>query len=112
MYHRFAVGERVQLRLALYVNGMPHDVYAILRRLPPEANICQYRVQRVLDGQERVVTENELVKMLSQEGDGQAHSRGLNAQLDLQRIRNVAARTRAQAASSRTNRGLAGFHSC
>ena len=103
--YRFAVGDRVQLLLASYVNSLPQDVYSIERRLPPEANVYRYRVQRLQDGQERVVGENELVLMKSQQL-GNAHMNATEAQLDLQRIRNSAARVRAhRATASGTNRG-------
>ena len=100
--HKFAVGDRVQLRLANDVDGMPEDIYTISRRLPAEANVCQYRVRRVQDGQERVMRENALVMMTSKEEIGRAHMKEVETQLDLQRIRNTAARVRARAGASRS----------
>lgn len=103
--HRFNVGDRVQLCLAMHVNSVPQDIYSISRRLPPDANVCKYRVKRVHDGQERVVTENELVRLTLPEDVGRADKRAVDTQLDLQRIRNEAARARGRAAAVRTNQG-------
>jgi hypothetical protein len=102
---KFAAGDRVQLRLATHVDGFPQDIYSILRRLPPEANVCQYRVKRVQDGQERVVTENELVTLTFPKDVRRAHERAVDTQLELQRMRNEGARARGRAAAIRTNQG-------
>jgi hypothetical protein len=61
---KFTLGDQVRLT-ADPSSGTkdPQDVYAISRMLPPEANVWQYRVKRVSDGQERVVTESQLQKV-------------------------------------------------
>lgn len=99
--HRFALGDRVRLNLERYAENNPHDVYTISRKLPAEANVCQYRVKRVGDGQERTVSEHQIVKT---DGDvGQAHLEAVEAQQNVQRTRNMEARVRA--AASRADRG-------
>ena len=59
---KFAIGDRVRLRLDKYANDNPADIYTISRALPATANIWQYRVKRVGDGQERAVNEQQLAK--------------------------------------------------
>jgi hypothetical protein len=68
--HKFAVGDRVRLVLNSYLDYGPQDVYMILRMLPAEANVWQYRVKRVGDGQERAVSEPQLVKITFEERTG------------------------------------------
>jgi hypothetical protein len=60
--HKYAIGDRVRLRLDNYVNGNPADVYTISRAFPALANVWQYRVKRAGDGQERTVGEQQLAK--------------------------------------------------
>ena len=57
---KFAIGDRVLLSLDSYTNESPADVYTIARALPAMANVWQYRVKRVGDGQERAVNEQQL----------------------------------------------------
>lgn len=52
-----SVGDRVRLRLDSHIVESPADVYTISRALPFMANVWQYRVKRVGDGQERAVNE-------------------------------------------------------
>jgi hypothetical protein len=59
--HKFAVGDRVRLVVDKYAGDVPPGVYTISRRLPVEANVCQYRVKHVEDGHERMVRENQIV---------------------------------------------------
>lgn len=60
----FALGDRVRLTADPSLGTRdPQDVYAISRMLPAEANVWQYRVKRISDGQERAVTEPQLVRM-------------------------------------------------
>ena len=59
---KFAIGERVRLRLDSYSSSNPADLYTVSRALPAAANIWQYRVKRVADGQERAVSEQQLTK--------------------------------------------------
>ncbi len=59
--YKFAVGDRVRLNVSRYGGDVPAGVYTISRRLPVEANVCQYRVKHVQDGHERVVRENQVI---------------------------------------------------
>lgn len=63
--HKYAVGDRVELMVDRYAGDVPPGVYTISRRLPIEANICQYRVKHTKDGHERVVKESQLRLQLS-----------------------------------------------
>lgn len=59
--HKFAVGDRVQLVVDRNAGDVPRGLYTISRRMPVEANVCQYRVKHVQDGHERVVRETQIV---------------------------------------------------
>lgn len=69
---KFAIGDRVRLAAHGYSVNDPHDIYTISRMLPADANVWQYRMKRVGDGQERAATELQLVKMVSEERIGRA----------------------------------------
>ena len=60
---KFAVGDQVRLTAENYLVKNPKGVYTISRMLPAQANIWQYRMKREGDGQERAVSETELVKV-------------------------------------------------
>ena len=62
---KFAIGDQVFLRLDSYTNNNPADVYTVSRVLPAMANVWQYRVKRVGDGQERAVNEQQLANAAS-----------------------------------------------
>lgn len=59
--HKFAVGDRVRFIGSRFDGDVPAGVYAIVRRLPVEGNVCQYRVRHVEDGHERVMRENQII---------------------------------------------------
>lgn len=59
--HKFAIGDRVELIMDRYAGDVPRGWYTISRRLPVEANVCQYRVKHVQDGHERAVRETQIV---------------------------------------------------
>jgi hypothetical protein len=103
--HKFAVGDRVRLTLDRYVESSPLDIHTVSRRLPPEANVCQYRVKRVSDGQERTVTEPQIVAVRPDANGMDPHIRALEAQRDLQRTRNAGARARSAASPPIRPRG-------
>ena len=97
---RFSIGDQVCLRLGSYTNDNPVDVYTVSRALPSMANIWQYRVKRVGDGQERAVNELQLSKATS----GTPGHRSLaDMQQDAQRIRNARASERARVVSRRSD---------
>ena len=98
---KFAIGDRVRLRLGSYTNDFPADVYTVSRALPEMANIWQYRVQRVGDGRERAVSELQLARAGFQALANQSIAA---AQQDTQRIRNARAVARTRAAARRSVR--------
>jgi hypothetical protein len=59
--HKFAVGDRVRFVGGKFDGDVPAGVYTILRKLPIEANVCQYRVKHAQDGHERVMRESQIV---------------------------------------------------
>lgn len=98
---KFAIGDRVRLRLENHVNENPADVYTVSRALPALANVWQYRVKRVGDGLERAVNERQLTKAASQA----AVQRPLiDMQQDSQRIRNARAAERTRVAAKRSEK--------
>ena len=94
---KFAIGDQVRLRLDSYTNENPADVYTVSRALPAMANVWQYRVKRVGDGQERAVNEQQLTNAASQT------QRSLVAlQQNAQRIRNARAAERTRMVARRS----------
>ena len=96
---KFAIGDQVRLLLDNYANDNPADVYTVSRALPAVANIWQYRVKRVGDGQERAVSEQQLAKAGFQTLASLATA---EAQQNTQRIRNARASARARATARRS----------
>jgi hypothetical protein len=80
---KFAIGDQVRLTADNYLVNNPWDVYTISRMLPAQANIWQYRVKREGDGQERAVSETELVNVTPEVQTGRTQ---IEAQQELQRI--------------------------
>ena len=58
---KFAVGNRVRLLLEHHAADSPADVHEVSRMLPAQAGVWQYRVKRIGDGQERAVSEPQLL---------------------------------------------------
>ena len=100
---KFAIGDRVSLRLDSYTNESPADVYTVSRALPAMANVWQYRVKRVGDGQERAVNELQLAKVPSLTS---AHRSLVEMQQDTQRVRNARASERARVTARRSGEAL------
>jgi hypothetical protein len=97
---KFAVGDRVLLRLDSYTNENPADVYTIARPLPAMANVWQYRVKRVGDGQERAVNEQQLAAAGL---EAMAKRSMAEAEQALQRSRNARASARLQVKTPRSD---------
>jgi hypothetical protein len=95
---KFALGDRIRLLLEKDVNHSPGEVYEVSRTLPAQGNVWQYRVRGVSDGQERVVSEPQLVGVERQEMTVQPE---IGAQQEQQRIRNARASVRSQALARR-----------
>lgn len=103
---KFAIGDRVRLTADSYSANNPYDTYTISRMLPADANVWQYRMKRVGDGQERAATELQIVKMMPEERTGRAPVEEPRAP---RRARNLnpadrAPRERDQAAARRARR--------
>jgi len=64
--HQFRVGDRVRLNLDRSAESGPRDVHTVSRLLPVESRVCHYRVKRVGDGQERTVSEPQMVAVGSE----------------------------------------------
>ena len=101
--HKFAVGDRVRLTLDRYAESSPWDIHTISRKLPAEANIWQYRVKRLGDGQERTVSEPQMVAVKAEGRTAGSHFKTIEAQQDTPRERNADARSRGPA--GRADRG-------
>lgn len=59
--HRYAVGDRVEIRRLPHQAGADSGPYTIVRQLPNDGRDREYRVKSVQGGQERVVLESALV---------------------------------------------------
>ena len=59
--HRYAVGDRVELRSRSITDKLAKGTYTIERLLPNEASDREYRVRNATDGHERVVQESSLI---------------------------------------------------
>ncbi len=99
---KFAIGDQVRLLLDNYADDNPADVYTISRVLPAMANVWQYRVKRVGDGQERAVSEQQLTKAGFQ---NLTNLPAAEAQQETQRIRNARASERARVTARRSEQG-------
>ena len=98
---KFAVGNRVRLLLDNYANDGPADLYEVSRRLPAQANVWQYRVKRVSDGQERAVSEPQLISAELLEMTVRPE---IEAQREQRRIRNARALARSRTVARRDDK--------
>lgn len=57
--HKFKINQSVEL-IASYLRLKPLGRFSIVRPLPTEHGVLQYRVRSLTDGHERVVMESEL----------------------------------------------------
>jgi hypothetical protein len=80
------------------MNDSSAEVYEVSRILPTQTNTRQYRVRRISDGQERAVSEAQLVSVESQ---NMLERPEIEAQQEQQRVRNARASARSQALSRR-----------
>lgn len=60
--HKFSVGQTVHFSPDRNQQGTVRGSFKIVRLLPEEANILQYRVKSQSDGHERVVREDQLAR--------------------------------------------------
>ena len=57
--HKFAIGQNVVMKQSA-VHRPPTDAFEIIRLLPADYRIPQYRIRSLRDGHERVVVETDL----------------------------------------------------
>ena len=60
--HKFAVGQTVRFAPDRHQESVARGSFKIVRLLPEEANVLQYRVKSQVDGHERVVREDQLIR--------------------------------------------------
>ena len=58
--HKFKVGQSVEFT-ASALHPKPLGQFKIVRIMPSERGMLQYRIKSILDGHERMVLESELV---------------------------------------------------
>jgi hypothetical protein len=58
--HKFRVGQAVEFSPDPGVDRLSRGRYTIVRLLPLEGSIPQYRIKSAADGHERLVRENQL----------------------------------------------------
>ena len=58
--HKFKVGQSVEFASST-LHPKPLGAFKIVRIMPSERGVLQYRVKSILDGHERMVLESELV---------------------------------------------------
>ena len=60
--HKFALGQTVSFSPDRHQVRPAQDRFKIVRLLPEAANVLQYRIKSQVDGHERVVGEDQLVR--------------------------------------------------
>jgi len=58
--HKFAVGQALRFSPGLGEDRKKRGRYKVVRQLPETGNMFQYRIKSEMDGQERVVREDQL----------------------------------------------------
>jgi hypothetical protein len=61
--HKYAPGQSVRFSPHRYEDGSSRGIYTIVTKLPEEGNVPQYRIKAKTDGRERVVREDQLVRV-------------------------------------------------
>ena len=61
--HKFAVGQTVRFTPDLGQDSTGPRSFKVVRLLPEEASILQYRVKSQSDGHERIVREDQLARL-------------------------------------------------
>jgi len=61
--HKYSPGQSVQFSPHRYEDSSARGTYTIVTRLPEEGNTPQYRIKARADGRERVVREDQLVRI-------------------------------------------------
>jgi hypothetical protein len=60
--HKFKMGQRVTVAPNNRGGAWRGGTFTVVRPLPEERGVWQYRVKSVTDGHERVVSENDLTR--------------------------------------------------
>jgi hypothetical protein len=60
--HKFKTGQRVTVAPNNRRGARRGETFTVVRALPEERGVWQYRVKSVTDGHERVVSENDLTR--------------------------------------------------
>jgi hypothetical protein len=60
--HKFAQGQGVRYSPHRFQDSSTQGLYTIVRLLPEEGSVPQYRIKANIGGQERVAREDQLVK--------------------------------------------------
>jgi hypothetical protein len=59
-FHKFKLGQHVNLLRFVTSLRPPLGKFEIIRLMPAEHGVCQYRIRSLLDRHERMVTEMEI----------------------------------------------------
>jgi len=59
-FHKFKVGQSVEFATSTQ-QLKPLGAFKVVRIMPSERGVLQYRIKSILDGHERMVLESELV---------------------------------------------------
>ena len=58
--HKFAVGQALYFSPGIGEENKSKGRYKVVRQLPETGNMLQYRIKSEMDGQERVVREDQI----------------------------------------------------
>jgi hypothetical protein len=58
--HKFAVGQALYFSPGIGEQSTSKGRYKVVRQLPETGNMLQYRIKSEMDGQERVVREDQI----------------------------------------------------
>jgi hypothetical protein len=61
--HKYAPGQNVRFSPGRSEDISARGLYTIVRKLPEEGNVPQYRIKAKTDGRERIVREDQLMRV-------------------------------------------------
>jgi len=61
--HKFAVGQALHFSPGPGEDSKSKGRYKVVRQLPETGNMLQYRIKNEIDGQERVVREDQIERL-------------------------------------------------
>ena len=61
--HKYSTGQSVRFSPHRHEDGSARGVYTIVAKLPEAGNVFQYRIKARTDGRERIVREDQLVRV-------------------------------------------------